>query len=145
MPSDLTGTVTHSHDPKPPELPPLPDAIVLFIYADRPASKEWGATAHVTAKGAERHVAELDASNYATRIVTIQPPPSARGVTDACCGTGLCDPAAELAQLRLDCKALAAEVRLRRAVPESSPGEIWEAMEAVDASGALTRHTGDGT
>ena len=27
METNLTGTVTHSHDPKPPELPPLPEAI----------------------------------------------------------------------------------------------------------------------
>lgn len=63
-------------------------------------------------------------------------------VSAAACMNLLAD---ELTQLKADAEALAAEVRLRRATPESSPGEIWEAMEAVDASGALTRHTGDGT
>jgi len=63
-------------------------------------------------------------------------------VSAAACMNLLAD---ELTQLKADAEALAAEVRIRRAVPESSTAELLKAMEAVDASGALTRHTGDGT
>jgi hypothetical protein len=140
MPSDLTGTVTSSHDPKPLELPPLPE-ICLFA---RPGGNHWGPITVSDSESYRQYVRLLKEDGFATRIVTIQPPPSARGVKP-CCGTDLCDPAAEIAQLRLDCKTLAAEVRLRRAVPESSTAELLKAMDAVDASDALTRHTGDGT
>lgn len=82
MPSDLTGTVTHSHDPKPPELPPLPEAILLTHLAgsdDRWMAHTCGTVARLTecAEGLTRF------GWHSARIVTIQPPPSAREVSDA--------------------------------------------------------------
>ncbi len=79
MPSDLTGTVTSSHDPKPPELPPLPEAIVLV---SRPGHDSWTAT-ESKPESTKSFAKSMQAKGYATRIVTIQPPPSAREVSDA--------------------------------------------------------------
>lgn len=82
MQPDLTGTVTHSHDPKPPELPPLPEAIGIVTSL---GDALWyfdciGTLSQVEAE--QKQTRESDPT-HATRIITIQPPPSAREVSDA--------------------------------------------------------------
>jgi len=80
MPSDLTGTVTHSHDPKPPELPPLPEAILLRAS---PGFDGWDIVTVDDREAVASDAKVEEACGFATRIVTIQPPPSAREVSDA--------------------------------------------------------------
>lgn len=70
---------------------------------------------------------------------------------DACCETGLCDPAAEIDQLRTEAQTLADEVREWRQMfapdrPLQRGHQVYaQITQATDASGALTRHAGGGT
>ncbi|MBX3380932.1 MAG: hypothetical protein KF805_12640 [Phycisphaeraceae bacterium] len=78
---NLTAHVVSSHDPEPPKLPPLPEAIVLV--AKRGATM-WSAEAFDSAGCAEDFARVICKSGpAATRILTISQPQPPREVTDA--------------------------------------------------------------
>jgi hypothetical protein len=78
MSETIQATVVASGGPKPPELPPLPEAILL---TNGRSSRHWAIAGKGSVASIKEYAAEL--SDYHCRIVQLHPPQAAKEVSDA--------------------------------------------------------------